>query len=557
MKTLFKPSMIHKSRALGARRFYGILNEYECLKKNAFAYPKSEALIDTFYGVDREKRRRKTWPQVLEDVNLYIFNLMERDLFKGSTLVVQLPNCLEHYYSFLAASKIGCWHLSNHVDFGPAETKAILEHIEPDIAIIVPSWRGRDIAGWYKEYQKAHPSLKHIFVVGDVVPEGMKPASELLNPKIKELYKESDLDDLRINTFEPWMLLETSGTTGMPKIIMQDSSFFQSHDIAIAERFNFTSYDRMLLFGPMSGTTGKRFTTAFALWGGTCSILITEYSDEAACRLTEEEKATIWGGIPTLGERALSGPLAEKYDLSSMRTFPSGGAPVSQEVSSKLLAKGVKIFTSYGTTEVGGVAQTNLTHSSEEMLRSAGTVREGCHVAIVDTEGNEVPQGETGEIYAWGIHHGYYKQPEFDKESWVAEGKWEGYQRTGDLGRFDERGFLYIVGRTKDMILRGAQNIFPKEIEDVLIGHPSIHQVAIVKMPDPILHEKACAYVVLNKGKQLTLDDIKQFLDGKGMQRIKFPERLEIIDEMPVNVGGKVNKKELEKNIAEKIKNES
>ncbi|MGV8058003.1 MAG: class I adenylate-forming enzyme family protein [Smithellaceae bacterium] len=556
MKTLFTPDMIYKAREFGARRFYSLANEYDYLKKNAFAYPQSEAIVDTFYGIEPEKRRRKTWPQALEDVNLYIFNLMARGLFKGSAMIVQTPNCIEHYYSYMAASKLGCYHLSNHVDFGPTETKAILEHIDPVVAIIIPDWHGRDIAGWYREHQQKHPRLKAIFVVGDYVPDGMFSVSELLKPDAKQLFKDEDLDALRTNLFEPWTILETSGTTGLPKLVLHGTYFFHTHDIGISERLNFTKYDRCLLFGPYSGTVGKRFGMIFTVYAGTTSIVLTEYSDEAACRLTAEEKVTMWGGIPTLGERAIFGPFAEKYDLSTIRTFCSAGAPISREVASKVLDMGIKVINAYGTSECGAVASLVHTQTRDEVLNTVGKRMEGYGLSLVDSEGNEVPQGEVGEIYIWAIHHGYYNQPEYQEESWVKEGKWAGYQRTGDLGRIDENGNLSVVGRSKDMILRGALNIFPKEIEDVLSGHPKIRQVAIVKMPDPVLREKACAFAALKKGEQLTLKEVVAFLEKKGLAKMKYPERLEIIDELPMTVGGKVNKLDLEKIIEQKVKDE-
>ncbi|MGV8058023.1 MAG: class I adenylate-forming enzyme family protein [Smithellaceae bacterium] len=556
METLFTPDMIYKAREFGARRFSNAVNEYDWLKKNAFAYAKSEAIVDTFYGVEPEKRRRKTWPQALEDVNLWIFNLMDMGLFKGGTIIVQLPNCIEHYYSLMAASKIGCFHLSNHVDFGPLETRQILDHINPDMAIIIPDWHGRDIAGWYKEYQQQHPKLKHIFVIGDTVPDGMLSVSELLNTDVKQRFTNEDLETLRMNVYDPWMIFETAGSSGMPKLVLHGSYWFQIVDVGISERSNFTKYDRMLLFGPMSGTTPKRYSCAFTLIPGTTTILLTEYSDEAACRLTEEEKVTMWGGIPTLGERAVFGPFAEKYDLSSLRAFCSAGAPISREVASKLLDSGIKVVNAYGTSECGPVTCLNHTQTREEVLNTVGKVLDGYGLSLVDSEGNEVPQGEVGEVYIWAVHHGYYNQPEYQADAWVNEGKWKRYQRTGDLGRLDEKGNLSIVGRTKDMILRGAMNIFPQEIESFLAVHPKIRQVAIVKMPDPVLREKACAFVSLKEGAQLTLEEIVSYLESKGLAKNKYPERLEIIAELPMSVGGKVNKPALENIIAQKVKDE-
>jgi acyl-CoA synthetase (AMP-forming)/AMP-acid ligase II len=556
MKTLFVPDMIHKCRELGGRRFYDMTTEYDWVKRNAFAYPKKEALVDTLYGIEEKKRRRKTWPQALSDINLYIFNLMEAGLFKGETIICQLPNCIEHYYACIAASKIGCWFLSNHVDFGMTETKGVLEHVNPTMAIITPNWNGRDILGWYKEYQKEHPELKQIFVVGDNVPEGTVSVSELLNPKIMEKYIPEDLDALKVGVYDPWLIMETSGSMGLPKLVIHGSYYFQTFVGSFAEKTNFTSRDRALVFGPYSGTAGK-WAAWMSLYVGATTVFQTHYSDEWALRLIEEEKITVWAGVPAMGERALLGEFANKYDLSTFKKFASAGGPISKEISSLLIDRGIIITNAYGTTESGGIASTNHWMSKDELLHTIGTPPAGLEIVIVDSAGNEVPQGEIGEIYIWSMHHGYFNQPEYQQETWAEEGKWKGYQRTGDLGRLDERGHLVICGRSKDMILRGASNIFPQEIEDVMSRHPKIHQVAIVKMPDPVLNERICAFVVLHKGEQLTLDEVTTFLGSKGLAKMKYPERLEIIDEMILNVGGKIDKLSLEQIIAQKIKEEN
>jgi acyl-coenzyme A synthetase/AMP-(fatty) acid ligase len=468
-----------------------------------------------------------------------------------------LPNCVEHWQAYLAASKIGCWFLSNHVDFGPAETKAILEHIDPTIAIIVADWHGRDLAGWYKEYQKDHPRLKKIYVIGPDVPEGTVSVDELLNPKIMEKYEPQDLDALKVGVYEPWLIMETSGTTGLPKLVVHGSYYFQTFFGCMTERAGFRNYDRCLLLGPLSGTTGKAYGIGMPLHAATTIVYLTEYSDEAICRITEEEGITVWGGIPTLGERSIFGEIAQKYDLSSMKLFASAGAPISQEISSKLMDRGVKIINGYGTTEAGAAGLLSITSTREEVLGTVGQRPEGHGVALVDSEGNEVQEGEVGEVYIWNIHHGYYNQPEYQAEAWVQDGKWKGWNRTGDLGRFDKKGNLSIVGRSKDMILRGALNIFPKEIEDILSSHPRIREIAIVKMPDPILREKACAFVTLKKGEQLTLSEVNAFLESKGLAKMKYPERLEVIEAMPMGVGGKINKLDLEKSIAQKVQDET
>ena len=172
---------------------------------------------------------------------------------------------------------------------------------------------------------------------------------------------------------------------------------------------------------------------------------------------------------------------------------------------------------------------------------------------VVDESGDEVPPGGRGECLIFSPWcFGFYGAPELTKESWDADG-WE---HSGDVLAKDENGLLSIVGRTKEMILRGAQNIFPKEIEDILSKHPKIKQVAIVKMPDKELGEKACAFVIATPRGTVTLEDLTSFLEGRKVTKYKWPERVEVIEQMPLSSGGKILKRELEENIARKLNEE-
>ena len=211
------------------------------------------------------------------------------------------------------------------------------------------------------------------------------------------------------------------------------------------------------------------------------------------------------------------------------------------------------IINGYGSTESASLTLGSIAQSREARLASVGKPLDGNETKLIDDEGQVVPQGSVGEIIVRGPHRTgvFYNDPELTKESWR-----DGWFHVGDLAKFDAEGNLMLVGRKSDMIIRGGQNIYPREVEDILIQHVKIEQAAIVRMPDAIMGEKACAYVVASPGQQLSFQEMLTFLEGKRVAKYKWPERLEIVCEFPMASGEKVNKKILEHDVTMKLRQE-
>jgi acyl-CoA synthetase (AMP-forming)/AMP-acid ligase II len=187
---------------------------------------------------------------------------------------------------------------------------------------------------------------------------------------------------------------------------------------------------------------------------------------------------------------------------------------------------------------------------------AAGVPFEGFDVPVVDAAGERVPPGEVGEILIWNVHHGYWDAPHESAATYHDTeygGRWEGYQRTGDLGVYDAQGYLRVIGRKKDMILRGGQNIFPKEVEDLMSQHPTVRDVAVVGMPDPVLGERVCAFVVPQAAQYPTVADFQAWLAARGVAKFKWPERVEVVEDLPLGPGGKVQKGVLRERIAARL----
>jgi acyl-CoA synthetase (AMP-forming)/AMP-acid ligase II len=556
----FRFEQIKRSQALGGRHLDVV--QWDLLARNARLYGGREALVDMLHGDARSLWRRRTWAEAYHDVNTLIFNLLDRGMRRGGLVVSHLPNCLESIYLDWATSKLGAMHCGLNVDLGPAETLGVLEKLQPDVAIIVAEWHGRDLAGWYRRAREKLPGM-NVYVVATGRTGGgvddMASTDELFDEAVWSRYGERDLDYLRTDPLSVHELLPTAGTTSIPKISCRTSlDWLHVHGHAVAARAGHTVYDTRLVIGPVAGGSGRVWAVHTPLITGGRTLLPLEFDEAQVCRLTEEEGVTLWVWNPALITRVVTSPAFEAHRLPSLRQVASSGAPMPEQVTARLIERGIVPFNLYGTSEVGGCMCPILPGVREEHLRQgAGVPLEGYDVVVVGAEGQPLPPGEVGEILIWNIHHGYFDAPD---ETALAfgdteyGGRWEGYQHTGDLGVYDEHGYLRVVGRKKDMILRGGQNIFPKEIEDVLSQHPMVRDIAIVAMPDPVLGERACAFVVPREGARPTVDDFAAFLEARGVAKFKWPERVELLDAMPLGPGGKILKAELRARIAAKLR---
>ena len=252
--------------------------------------------------------------------------------------------------------------------------------------------------------------------------------------------------------------------------------------------------------------------------------------------------------------RVLEYPDFKKYDLSSLRVVKYGGAALPYDQALKAWEQfGCPVLPAYGGLDVGTISSCSADDSPEVFLKTVGKPLDGVEIKLVNENNKEVPLGELGEVLVRGPHcePGYYNNPEATAEVWR-----DGWFHTGDLASFDGEGRLTIKGRRKDMIIRGGQNIYPSEIEAMLLKHPNVLKVAIVGMPDPVMGEKACAYVVLKPGEKSNLSEVVSFLKNQGVAAFKLPERLEIIEDLPLAGGIKVDKKRLREDIKRKLERE-
>ena len=399
--------------------------------------------------------------------------------------------------------------------------------------------------------------MKYVFVVNrpeEPVPEGARPFAELLDPKIRERYDDSFLDELKTDPWNMWELMSSGGTMALPKFTVDCArNWLQMVCKNWADGLTATRFDTVMCFGSLNGGTGRGQGVCVPLISGAKVIFLTEHSDENALRLTKEERVTIWGGSPVISSRLATHPDFEKYS-ASLRAVISGGAPLPSGVAERLWEKGIKTCPIWGISEATVATYVSLPEDSkEDCIYTVGRPIQGHDYKIIDPAGNELPLGEMGEIIVWSPHYGVYKAPEINRATFDEND----YIHTGDIGIFNERGCLTIIGRKKDMILRGGQNIWPSEIEEILSKHPKVRQVAVVGMPDKIMGERVCVYAVPAKEETITLEEITAYLEERKVTKWKWPERLEIMNELPMaSAGGKVRKEDLRKDVTEKLRRE-
>jgi len=292
-----------------------------------------------------------------------------------------------------------------------------------------------------------------------------------------------------------------------------------------------------------TGSTGYVFPVLAPLLIGASAVMLEEWSAEEAVDLIVREACTFATAIPTQMVMLLKLAL-ESRDLSRFTRFNNAGAPLAPSVAEELEVRmGCLVQTIYGATDGGVPVMTRIDDPDQARRGSVGQLCRGEEMRLLGADGTPVAAGVPGEVGWRGANKsfGYLNQPEYDAGVWDAQG----WFRSGDVGQVDEAGYLRIVGRTKDMILRGGTNIFPAEVELLLIQHPAISEVSVVGVPDDRLGERACAVVVVSGGAKLTLTDLTEFLFGQEIAKFKWPEYLIVSEEIPRNAGGKVDKDRL------------
>lgn len=501
-----------------------------------------------------DSKNQFTWSQAQQWFDRVALGFLELGLKKDDVIVVQLPNICELLLSYSALDRAGLLGLPVMMTMRHREMEEILTRSGAVGVMLLPDFHDFKYYEMIREIQERCPRLKHIFALGDDVPEGAISVKRIAESPLEEKYHADYLEKTKQGLFEIASLNVTSGTTGLPKILEYPHVWWTVGKTDI-RRFKLTVEDVCASFAPVVGGPGVVVNRFAAPHVAARVVLSERFDPEEALKLIEREKVTVASGVPAQMAMMVKHPNFDKYDYSSLRAFFYAGSPcpyhLAEEVEKKM---GCRIVSNFGAFDAGCISSTSIDDPTEVRRGSVGRPYPGHVIKLLDEKGKEIPPGQIGEIVMKGaiFSSGYYRDPEKTRELW-GDGGW---YHSGDLGKFDENGNLYVVGRSKDIIIRGGQNIYPLEVENILIAHPKVLQVAVVSMPDPVMGEKGCAYVIPKEGQSLSMDEMVNFLLEKKIAKFKIPERLEIVERFPMTESGKVIKKDLAAEVARKLKEE-
>ncbi|MCY9289752.1 AMP-binding protein [Bacillus haynesii] len=520
------------------------------LEKTAANAPDHEAVVYPDRGL------RYTYRQFDQLCRKAAKGLIALGIDKGEHVAIWASNTPEWLTAQFASAKTGAVLVTVNTNYQLSELEYVLKQSDATTLILMESYRGTSyIDILYKlipELKESEPGrlaskrlpfLKNIILIGDTRHPGMYLWDDIL--KLSESVSEKALDRRmeRLKEHDVINMQYTSGTTGFPKGVMLTHSNLANNAANITECMNLSKKDRMCIPVPFFHCFGCVLGNLACVTAGATMVPVQEFSPKEVLSAVETEKCTALHGVPTMFIAELNDQDFASYDLSSLRTGIMAGSNCPIEVMKKVIDNmGMSEITiAYGQTEASPViTQTRVNDSLKRRVETVGRALPNVEVKITEPGTNqEVARGVQGELCTRGYHvmKGYYKNP----EATAAVIDEDGFLHTGDLAVMDEEGYCRITGRLKDMIIRGGENIYPREIEEFLYKHPNILDVQIVGVPDETFGEEVSAWIKLKSGASMTADELKAYCKGK-IARYKIPRYIAFVEEFPMTASGKVQK---------------
>ena len=533
-ETRLNQAMIDKYTRAG---FWGRDTIIRSLERTARAHPEREAVYD--------RTHRLSYGQLLRRIDRVAATLAAQGIGAGDVVTLQIPNWVEFPCVFFALERLGAVANPVSMAFRARELDYILRFSESRAFIGCDRFKNFDHAAMIAQLRKSLPELKVVGVVRAAARPGVISLDEAIHGDGPvPAFTPYDLDANAVTR-----MAFTSGTTGNPKGVIHSQNTtlsactIQNRDMGHSER------DAFLIYLPL-GLNWGFLALAQVLILGARAVLLDQFSAGAALELIDRERVTFIPTAPASIVAMLNDPALARSDLSSLRMVMSGGASCPIEIIREFQQRMKGSFVElYGMLETGYHTYTRSGDYPERVAGSVGRAATAMGVRVVNDQGRDVKRGEVGEIAADGpsVHLGYHKNPQANAELFLPDG----WFRTGDLGRFDEAGNLYIEGRLKEIINRGGEKFFPREIEEILYTHPKVLHAAIIGIPDPRLGERNCLCVIPRPNQQVTLEEMVAFLKDE-VATYKLPEVLEIVTELPFTPTGKLQRHVLSKQMVER-----
>jgi fatty-acyl-CoA synthase len=494
-----------------------------------------DALVDIATG------RRLTYAQADEAVDQLARALLARGIAKGDRVGIWAPNCAEWYLTQYATARIGAILVNINPAYRTPELEYVLRQASIGTLISASAFKTSNYREMVEQVRPGLDSLRDVVFLGDDTwDELLAGADTVTSDVVTERGATLSFDD-------PINIQYTSGTTGFPKGATLSHHNILNNGFFVGEGMSYTEEDRICVPVPFYHCFGMVMGNLAATSHGACVVIPAPGFDPAATlRAVQDERCTSLYGVPTMFIAELALPDFPTYDLTSLRTGCMAGSPCPVEVMKRVITEMnmAEVTIAYGMTETSPVStQTRKDDSLERRTGTVGRVHPHVEVMVVDPETDlPVPRGTPGELCTRGysVMIGYWDEPE--KTAEVLRNRW---MHTGDLAVMDDDGYLNIVGRIKDMVIRGGENVYPREIEEFLYTHPDIVDAQVIGVPDEKYGEELMAWVRLREGAdELTADALREFCAGK-LAHYKIPRYVHVVDEFPMTVTGKVRKVEM------------
>ncbi len=497
-------------------------------------FPDREALVD------RPSGRRWTYAELAADVDAVALGLLEMGIQKGNRVGIWAPNCPEWTLTQYATAKIGAILVNINPAYRTRELEFVLNQSGIELLVAAERLKTSDYVGMIAEVRPRCPVLEHVVVIGHPEWQALLETGRRLDRAV--------LNRIQLDTDDPINIQYTSGTTGFPKGATLSHHNILNNGFFVGELCNYTEADRICIPVPFYHCFGMVMGNLAATSHGACMVIpAPSFDPVATLAAVQDERCTSLYGVPTMFIAELSAPGFSDYDLSSLRTGIMAGSPCPVEVMKQVMSQMSmrEVAIAYGMTETSPVStQTRADDSLDRRVSTVGRVMPHLEVKVVDPEsGVTVPRGEPGELCTRGysVMLGYWDQPDKTAEA-VDAAHW---MHTGDLAVMDSDGYVAITGRIKDMVIRGGENVYPREIEEFLYTHPDILDAQVIGVPDAVYGEELMVWVRLRPGASaLTAEDVRSFCSGQ-LAHYKIPRYVHVVDEFPMTVTGKVRKVEM------------
>jgi acyl-CoA synthetase (AMP-forming)/AMP-acid ligase II len=467
----------------------------------------------------------------------------------GARVALWAFNSAEWVIALLGLLQAGAVLVPINTRFKGPEAAEVLSRSGAQVLVTVTDFLGNDYVSMLRSTGAELPDLKNIVVAHGDLPAGTESWSGFLARATAGARSEVDRRRAAVSTDDPSDILFTSGTTGVPKGVVMTHGRTLCVATDWVDMTGLNPDDRYLMVNPYFHMFGFKGGILACVAGGAAMLPEPVFDVERVLARVQEERVTVLPGPPTLYQSILDHPQLARYDLSSLRVAVTGSADIPVDLIRRVHEElpFSLIISGYGLTEGGTATSTGPGDEFEAIATTVGRPRPGYEIRIVDGSGRDLPQGESGEVWLRGrsIMSHYLDDP----EATAAALSSDGWLRTGDLGVFDDAGRLRIVGRVKDMFIVGGFNVYPAEIENMLLKHPDVRQAAVVGIPDERLGEVGAAFVVLTPGATTTGADVISWSRVQ-MANYKVPRLVEVVGELPLNATGKVQKDMLRARVA-------